>query len=193
VEVHFCFFELIGGDGGVAGCAPGPGGGDTHHAELHPVHAPAPASLRAAAQGATSRSCARRDVTGDGGPKLLLADVNPKLNPKPYTLNPSRTRLCDVTGDGDPKLLVADQNRKLRLYKGINLVSEHALVRSRFRVTVEGLVFRQALARALEFKFRGSEFRYARCAVTPVRPCRLSLAALSAVPAARSRRLPRVL
>jgi hypothetical protein len=41
-----------------------------------------------------------------------------------------------VTGDGDPKLLVADQNRKLRLYKGINLVSEHALVRTRFRVTV---------------------------------------------------------
>ena len=37
-------------------------------------------------------------------------------------------RLCDVTGDGDPKLLVADQNRKLRLYKGINLMSEHALV-----------------------------------------------------------------
>ena len=34
-------------------------------------------SLRASAQGATSRSCARRDVTGDGGPKLLLADVNP--------------------------------------------------------------------------------------------------------------------
>ena len=64
-----------------------------------PAHAP---SLRAAAQGATSRSCARRDVTGDG----------------------------------DPKLLVADQNRKLRLYKGINLVSEHALVRTRFRVTV---------------------------------------------------------
>ena len=50
-------------------------------------------------------------------------------------LNPT-TRLCDVTGDGDPKLLVADQNRKLRLYKGINLVSEHALVRTRFRVTV---------------------------------------------------------
>jgi len=27
------------------------------------------------------------------------------------------------------QLLVADQNRKLRLYKGINLQSEHALVR----------------------------------------------------------------
>ena len=41
---------------------------------------------------------------------------------------PSCIRLCDITGDGDPKLLVADQNRKLRLYKGINLVSEHALL-----------------------------------------------------------------
>ena len=91
-----------------------------------------------------------------------------------------------MTGDGDPKLLVADQNRKLRLYKGINLVSEHALVRTRFRVTVEGLVFRQALARALEFRFRGLEFSHARCAVTPVRSCRQSRAA-------RSRQLARVL
>ncbi len=33
-----------------------------------------------------------------------------------------------MTGDGDPKLLVADQNRKLRLYKGVNLISEHALL-----------------------------------------------------------------
>jgi Bardet-Biedl syndrome 1 protein len=41
---------------------------------------------------------------------------------------PSCIRMCDITGDGDPKLLVADQNRKLRLYKGINLVSEHALL-----------------------------------------------------------------
>ncbi|KAJ1482610.1 ciliary BBSome complex subunit 1-domain-containing protein [Baffinella frigidus] len=37
-------------------------------------------------------------------------------------------RLADVTGDGDPKLLVADQNRKLRLYRGVNLVSEHVLL-----------------------------------------------------------------
>ena len=34
-----------------------------------------------------------------------------------------------LTRKGPVQLLVADQNRKLRLYKGINLQSEHALVR----------------------------------------------------------------
>ncbi|EKX46920.1 hypothetical protein GUITHDRAFT_70223, partial [Guillardia theta CCMP2712] len=41
---------------------------------------------------------------------------------------PSCLRLVDVTGNGDPKLIVADQNQKLRVYKGINLISELALL-----------------------------------------------------------------
>ena len=56
------------------------------------------------------------------------ADGAPPAQRSEHHIRRRAPRLCDVTGDGDPKLLVADQNRKLRLYKGINLVSEHALV-----------------------------------------------------------------
>ena len=61
-------------------------------------------------------------------PVLCMRSGSPTSRARALIRALPHPRLCDVTGDGDPKLLVADQNRKLRLYKGINLVSEHALV-----------------------------------------------------------------
>lgn len=36
--------------------------------------------------------------------------------------------MSDVFADGDHKLIVADDDRKLKIYKGTNLQSEHALI-----------------------------------------------------------------
>jgi len=107
---------------------------DAHQDPVAAIHttpscircASTPPHLRPPARGLLRAAPVGRSWPAPGA--VHCTHISPTARAPPPSAPLRTPRLCDVTGDGDPKLLVADQNRKLRLYKGINLVSEHALV-----------------------------------------------------------------
>lgn len=69
-------------------------------------------------------------VSSDGGSKWINAFSDPLAGL--YTF-PTCMALADLNGDGDHKLIIADlgtgkYNMKLKVYKGVTLLAENALV-----------------------------------------------------------------